>query len=102
MAAETEDRFLLLPKTSRGKKKPWTPSLLDSPTYVTATLRVSFDRKMIISQNWQNWQSLPLHKFGTEAQRHISSPIEFYTFTEEYIRNLPDDYEEVLKRFRSV
>ena len=30
---------------------------------------------------------------------HIKTPIEFYTYTEELIKNAPDDYEAVRKEY---
>lgn len=95
MTAETEDRYLLLPKTSRGRKKPWTPSLLESPTYMAATLVVDLDRGLLYTHNWRNNKELPLPDFGTINGNHIKSPIGFYTYTEEFIKNAPTDYEAI-------
>ena len=97
--AETEDRYLLLPKTSRGSKKPWTPSLIDTPTYVTTVLNVNFGGS-IFSFNWHNSGRLPLPPFRIGPEKPVTTPIEFYTYTEEYIKNVPDDYEDVLAAFR--
>ena len=95
MIAETEDRYLLLPKTSRGTKKPWTPSLLDTFTYVGPSLDIDFSWGVLVSYNWQNKKKLPL------PDRKVKSPIEFYTYTDEFIRKLPDNYEETLNSFRN-
>ena len=95
MAAETEDRYLLLPKTSRGRKKPWTPSLLETPTYVAAQLTADLDRGLLFTHNWQNNKEIPLPVFGNVNVNHIKTPIEFYTYTEEFIKNAPADFEAV-------
>ena len=99
MVAETEERYFLLPKTSKGKKKPWTPSLLESPTYMAATLIVNLDSGLLYTYNWKNHKKLPLPDFGAINMNHIKTPIEFYTYTEELIKNAPDDYEAVRKEY---
>ena len=99
MVAETEERYLLLPRTSRGRKKPWTPSLLETPTYVAAQLTVDLDRGLLYTHNWQSNKELPLPDFGTVSGNHIKTPIEFYTYTDEFIKNAPADYEAILKEY---
>ena len=99
IVAETEDRYLLLPKTSRGRKKPWTPSLLDTFTYVTVRLEVNFGVGMHLI-NWKNGKTLPLVDQYIGNGKSIKSPLAFYTYTDEYIRNIPENYEEVLADFR--
>ena len=94
MVAETENRYLLLPKTSKGTKKPWTPSLLDTFTYVGASLDINLARGTVTSYNWQNNRQLPL------PDKRIKSPIEFYTYSDEFIRSQTKDYENILKTFR--
>lgn len=101
MEVETEDRYLLLPKTSRGKKKPWTASLLmNTLSYFTVSLEVYLDRGYIRAYNFRSNEYLPLPPFSMTGDKKISSPIEFYTYADEYIRNLPEDFEEVLRDFR--
>ena len=102
MVAETEDRYLLLPKTSRGRKQPWTPSLLGTFTYMGPTLNVDFARKLLFTFNYQNNKELPLPASGPQQESKVRSPIEFYTFTDEYIRNVPDDIEKVLAEYRGL
>ena len=99
IVAETEDRYLLLPKTSRGRKKPWTPSLLDTFTYVTVRLEVNFGVGMHLI-NWKNGMTLPLVDQYIGNGKSVKSPLAFYTYTDEYIRNIPENYEEVLADFR--
>lgn len=99
--AETEDRYLLLPKTSRGKRKPWTPSLLlNASSYITVGLDIDFRLGFFNSFNLRTGKELPLPPFSLDGKRHIASSIEFYTYADEFIRNLPDDYEEILRDFR--
>lgn len=40
MEVVTENRELLIPKTSRGRKKTWTPSLLMSPVYILNSIEI--------------------------------------------------------------
>ncbi|MCR4702480.1 MAG: hypothetical protein K5665_02325 [Saccharofermentans sp.] len=102
MVAETEDRYLLLPKTSRGRKKPWTPSLLDTFTYMGVCLRVYFGDYGMFAINYQNKKQLALPDCKELDVSPVRSPIAFYTYTDKYIRNVPDNYEEVLAEFRGV
>ncbi len=89
LCVETEDRFLILPKTPRGKKKPWTPSLLDQPTYAGPTLTVNFGG-YIFAVNWKNGQSVALPVLSKDPEKQITSQIAFYTYTEEYMKYLSD------------
>ncbi len=99
MVAETEDRYLLLPKTSRGKKKPWTPSLLETFTYMGAYLNINFGGRDLFTFNYRNNKRLPLPEPEELNVSRVRSPIEFYTYTEAYIRNVPDNYEEILNDY---
>lgn len=92
--AETEDRYLLLPKTSRGRKRPWTPSLLKTFTYMSVYLNVNLAGRGFFTYNYRNNKQLNL-----PGKPWAKSPLEFYTYTDEYIRNVPDDYEDVLNDF---
>lgn len=101
MNVETEDRYLLLPKTSRGKKKPWTASLLmNTLSYITISFELDLSRKGIRSFNFKTCGELPLPPFSLTGQSSVSSAIGFYTYADEFIRNLPENYEEVLGDFR--
>ena len=97
--AETEDRYYLLPKTSRGQKKPWTPALIDTFTYVKRVLDVRLGFS-IVAINWHNGKQLPLPPFCLQKGKIVSTPLEFYTYTDEFIRNVPDDYEDILNDYR--
>ena len=99
VAAETEDRYYLLPKTSRGQKKPWTPALLDTYTYVLRVLDVRLGFS-IWASNWHNGKHLPLPPFELQKGKIVSSPLEFYTYTDEFIKNIPENYEDILNDFR--
>jgi hypothetical protein len=99
MFAETEDRYLLLPKTSRGSKKPWTPSLLETFTYMGAHLNINFGGRDFFTFNYRNNKRLPLPSPKDLNVSCVRSPIEFYTYTEAYIRSVPDNYEEVLNDY---
>ena len=92
--AETEDRYLLLPKTSKGRKRPWTPSLLQTFTYMGVYLNVNLGGRTFFTFNYRNNKSLPLP--GIPCAK---SPLEFYTYTDNYIRNVPEDYEDVLNDY---
>ena len=89
--AETEDRYLLLPKTSKGRKRPWTPSLLKTFTYMSVYLNVNLGGREFFTYNYRNNKRLSL-----PGKPWVKSPLEFYTYTNDYIRNVPDDYEDVL------
>ncbi len=95
MEEQTENQTLLLPKTARGKKKPWTPSGLMAPTYMREQLHVSFaeGNRCVSSFNSQNDQYLPLPK-GT-----VQSAEDFEKYTEKYIKSLPKDYDQVIADF---
>ncbi|MBQ4522006.1 MAG: immunity 26/phosphotriesterase HocA family protein [Lachnospiraceae bacterium] len=95
--AETEDKTLLLPKSSRGKKKPWTPSLLMTSTYIKEHLLVSFwDNGFGVGAfNNRNEQKLPLPK------GNIKNDKDFQKYTKDYIRSLPENYDEVLSEFHN-
>ena len=69
------------------------------PTYMAATLIVNLDRGLLYTYNWKNHKKLPLPDFGAINMNHIKTPIEFYTYTEELIKNAPDDYEAVRKEY---
>ena len=97
--AETEDRYYLLPKTSRGHKKPWTPALIDTFTYVRCGLDVRLGYS-IWATNFHNGKHLPLPPFCLQKGKIVSTPLEFYTYTDEFIKNIPDDYEDILDDFR--
>ena len=100
--APTDRRILLLPKTSKGRPKPITPSLLMTPTYMCGHLYVSLtaantlkNHSQIFSFNCSNDQELPLPKgnFVTED--------DFIDYTEKYIASCPESYEAVLETFRT-
>ena len=99
MVAETEDRYLLLPKTSRGRKKPWTPSLLETFTYMGAYLNINFGGRDFFTFNYRNNKRLPQPEPEELSVSRVRSPIEFYTYTEAYIRSVPDNYEDILNDY---
>lgn len=92
---ETENQTLLIPKTSRGRKKPWTPSLLMAPTYMREQLHVKLadDTDCVSSFNSQNDQYLPLPKGKVQCAE------DFEEYTKKYIASLPDDYDQVIADF---
>lgn len=95
--AETDSRKLLLPKTSRGRAKPLTPSMLRTPTYMCGHLIVHFSKDGnggVTSFNSSNDQLLPL------PPDNISSRQDFIDYTEKYIESCPKEYENVLNNFR--
>ena len=94
LVAETEDRFLLLPKTSRGKKKPWTPALLDTPTYNGPTFCAYLDGNSFYTYNMKNGSELPWLPFRTFPEPKVTTPIAFYTYIDELIKRIPDDYKD--------
>lgn len=102
LEAETEDRYLLLPKTSRGKKKPWTPSLLDTPTYNGPAFYAYLSSSTYYTYNMKNRSSLPWLFFGKRLEPEVTTPIAFYTYMDELIRKIPDeypDYEELINKY---
>jgi hypothetical protein len=102
LEAETEDRYLLLPKTSRGKKKPWTPSLLDTPTYNGPAFYAYLSSSTYYTYNMKNGSSLPWLFFGKRLEPEVTTPIAFYTYLDELIRRIPDeyaDYEELINKY---
>ncbi|WP_455717354.1 immunity 26/phosphotriesterase HocA family protein [Anaerosporobacter sp.] len=94
---QTENQTILIPKTNRGKKKPWTPSMLMTPTYMREQLHVKIanDTHCVSSFNSQNDQELPLPKGKVEKAE------DFVRYTEEYIKSLPDDYDKVISDFHT-
>lgn len=94
---QTENQTILIPKTNRGKKKPWTPSLLMTATYMREQLHVKIadDTHCVSSFNSQNDQELPLPKGKVEKSE------DFTRYTEEYIQSLPDDYDKVISDFHT-
>ncbi len=101
MNVETDDRYLLLPKTSRGKKKPWTASLLmNTLSYFNVSLEVDLTRRYIRAYNFRTNEELQLPPFTLTGKENLSSSIEFYTYVDEYIRGIPADHESALRRFR--
>ena len=95
MDEQTENKTLLLPKTKRGKKKPWTPSGLMVPTYMREQLHVRLmdDTCCVSSFNSQNDQYLPL------PDGKVQSAEDFQKYTEKYIKSLPEDYAQVIADF---
>ncbi len=94
LLAETEDRYLLLPKTSRGKKKPWTPSLLDTPTYTGATFHANLSGNSFYTYNIKTNSCLPWLCHGTHPEPAATTPIAFYTYLDGLIKNIPNDYKD--------
>lgn len=92
---ETENQKLLIPKTSRGRKKPWTPSLLMTPTYMREQIHVELadDTYCVSSFNSQNDQYLPLPKGKVQCAE------DFEEYTKRYIESLPKDYDQVIADF---
>lgn len=96
MEEETENRTLLIPKTSRGRKKPWTPSMLMTPTYMREQLEVIMKKNSdqissAGSYNSQNDQMLPLPL--------VRSGENFEEYTRRYIASLPEEYHQVIANF---
>ena len=79
--AETDNRQLLLPKTSRGRAKPLNPSLLRTPTYMLGHLMVVINEDQtfnICSFNSSNDYVLPLPPCKGFTKN------DFNTYTESY------------------
>ena len=97
MDAETENRELVIPKTSRGRMQPLRPTLLMTPTYMREHLMVDMtedgQRSDVSCFNASNDQYLPV-PLGYFRNKH-----EFTEYTRAYIEDLPDDYEKVIKNF---
>lgn len=96
MEEETENRTLLIPKTSRGRKKPWTPSMLMTPTYMREKLQVIMGKdgdhvNSVGCFNSQNDQMLPLPL--------VRSGESFDEYTKRYIASLPEEYHQVIVNF---
>lgn len=96
--AETDNRQLLLPKTSRGRAKPLNPSLLRLPTYMLGHLMIVINEDHtfnICSFNSSNDYVLPLPPCKGLTKN------DFNTYTEFYIASCPPEYETVLEEFRN-
>ncbi len=96
--AETVDRKLLIPKTERGKNKSLTPTSLQNPTYSRATLEVALCQKNsgISVFNPKNDQILPV------LSDNMNSKDDFIRLTEDYISSCPENYDDVIQRFRTI
>ncbi|MGN1417615.1 MAG: immunity 26/phosphotriesterase HocA family protein, partial [Oscillospiraceae bacterium] len=96
MDVPTNDRRLILPKTSRGREQPLTPSLLQTPAYMLGQLHVVLGGRSagVMVFNSSNDQELPI------PYRPIENKEDFEKFTEEYISSCPEDYNKILDNFR--
>ena len=90
ISAKTEGRYFLLPKTPRGRKKPWTVSLLDSPTYIRQALRVYImaGKLIIDSYDYVNDFRVPLSPVTAEESREGMSG--FYRYTERIMGSMSE------------
>lgn len=97
MHVPTEERQLVYPKTKRGRKQPLTPTHLLTPTYMDEQLHVSIcnppDTHSVWSYNSRNDQYLPLPPGA------ISNDEDFQEYTNRYINDLPEDYDDTITRF---
>lgn len=99
----TKDRKLILPKTSRGREQPLTPSLLRTPVYMNGHLQVILNSQGnntgVWSFNSRNDQLLPIPE--NNSGRPMRTKEDFYEFTEKFISSLPENYPEIIEGFRS-
>jgi len=96
--AATDNRQLLLPKTSRGRAKPLNPSLLRTPTYMLGHLMVVIhedETLNVCAFNSSNDYVLPL-----PPCKKLSNN-DFKRYTESYISSCPPEYETVLETFKT-
>lgn len=97
----TNDRKLIIPKTSRGREQPLTPSLLQTPTYMNGHLQVILNSKnsSVTSFNSRNDQLLPIP--ASLPDRQMKTSDDFYEYTEKLISSLPENYPELIEGFRN-
>lgn len=97
----TNDRKLIIPKTSRGREQPLTPSLLQTPTYMNGHLQVILNSKnsSVTSFNSRNDQLLPIPP--SLSDREMKTSEDFYEYTKRLISSLPDNYPELIENFRN-
>lgn len=97
----TNNRKLIIPKTSRGREQPLTPSLLKTPTYMNGHLYVILNSRNdgVFSFNSSNDQQLPLPT-GLLG-RPMRTKEDFIEYTEKYISSLPDNYSELIESFQN-
>lgn len=97
MHVQTEERRLVYPKTSRGRKQPLTPTHLLTPTYMEEQLHVNIcnppDSQSVWSYNSRNDQYLPL------PPGEVSNDGDFQKYTKAYISDLPEDYDDTITMF---
>lgn len=97
MDVPTNNRRLILPKTSRGREQTITPSRLLNGDYMKAHLDVYV--------HYEKYSFYPVLSWNCDNGRHLPIPIPDYAlkdktvfdrFTEEYIASCPENYSEVL------
>ncbi len=97
----TNNRRFILPKTSRGREQPLTPSLLQTPTYMLGQFYVALGGEAVrrfsgvSSFNSSNDQELPL------PDRILDTKEDFIKYTEEYIASCPENYSKQIDNFRN-
>ncbi len=96
MDTATNNRRTVIPKTSRGREKTLTPSLLQTPVYMREHLCVYLGDGGVSAYNSANDQMLPI-----PAIRTIRTKEDFDRFTEEYIALCPKDYDKILDNFHN-
>lgn len=99
MNVPTVNRELILPKTSRGREQPLTPSLLQTPAYMQGTLYVTLNSTNGCGAfvfNPSNDQELPLPQTPS-----FNNAEEFIKYTEDYIASCPADYYKQLDNFKN-
>ena len=99
MNSPTNGRRTVLPKTSRGREQPVTPSLLQTPTYMLGHLMITTGKNShgVCSYNSSNDQLLPI------PYEIIPTKENFFSFSERYIAmcDSSPDYGALLENFRS-
>lgn len=99
MNAATNGRRTVLPKTSRGREQPLTPSLLQTPTYMLGHLVIGIGQNShgVSSYNSSNDQQLPI-PFESLPRKE-----DFFSFSQRYIAMCDSScgYDALLENFRS-
>ena len=98
----TEDRKLLLPLTSRGRKKPVIPAnvLAIQPLGCELYIHLEENHSSIGAGNLRNCQMLAIGE--REKVRNIMSDDDFHAFMRYYIATCPNSYFERIAEIRSM
>jgi hypothetical protein len=98
---ETEDRKMIVPKTSQGKLKKITSTNIVSPLptgcIFSASIGGGVHNSFIFSGNHRNNQKLPIFDF-----EWIKNIDDFHRFINEYISTCPQNYFEKVDRIRNM